>query len=169
MGTGSRGPGFRGIAAPLSVPDARWRHRGLCQPERAPVPRRPGSARGGGTPAIVEVIRAGLVFQLKQLVGVDVIRSHEEHYLQRAINAWLQEPSIEMLGYLETERRSIVSFVVGTERAISAPQLRRRPAQRPVRDPVPWRLLLRGSLRTSAAGHRLGPLARLRPRNRSRL
>src|ERR1019366_991116 len=33
---------------------------------------------------------------------------------------------------------------------ISAPQLRRRPAQRPVRDPVPWRLLLRGLLRTSA-------------------
>ena len=66
----------------------------------------------GGTPAIVESIRAGLVFQLKQAVGVDVIRSHEEDYLRRSIGAWLQEPSIEILGNLQAERLSIVSFVV---------------------------------------------------------
>ena len=66
----------------------------------------------GGTPAIVEAIRAGLVFQLKAAVGVEVIRSHEEDYLRRAITAWLQEPSIEILGNLEAERISIVSFVV---------------------------------------------------------
>src|SRR5262249_33476428 len=34
----------------------------------------------GGTPAIVESIRAGLVFQLKQAVGTDVIRAHEEYF-----------------------------------------------------------------------------------------
>ena len=72
----------------------------------------PAQREEGGTPAIVEAIRAGLVFQLKQAVGVDVIRSHEEDYLQRAVNAWLQEPSIEILGNLEAERLSIVSFVV---------------------------------------------------------
>ena len=66
----------------------------------------------GGTPAIVESIRAGLVFQLKQSVGIEVIRSHEEHYLKRAIGAWLQEPAIQILGNLEAERLSIVSFVV---------------------------------------------------------
>jgi len=66
----------------------------------------------GGTPAIVESIRAGLVFQLKQAVGVDVIRSHEEHYLQRAVSVWLKEPAIEILGNLDAERLSIVSFVV---------------------------------------------------------
>ena len=66
----------------------------------------------GGTPAIVESIRAGLVFQLKQSVGVDVIRSHEEHYLRCAVSAWLKEPSIEILGNLDAERLSIVSFVV---------------------------------------------------------
>jgi selenocysteine lyase/cysteine desulfurase len=66
----------------------------------------------GGNPAIVEAIRAGLVFQLKQAVGVDVIRSHEEDYLRRAIGTWLQEPSIEILGNLDAERLSIVSFVV---------------------------------------------------------
>jgi len=72
----------------------------------------PAQREEGGTPAIVEAIRAGLVFQLKQAVGVDVIRSHEEDYLRRAVNAWLQEPSIEILGNLEAERLSIVSFVV---------------------------------------------------------
>ena len=72
----------------------------------------PAQREEGGTPAIVEAIRAGLVFQLKQAVGVDVIRSHEEDYRRRAVNAWLQEPSIEILGNLEAERLSIVSFVV---------------------------------------------------------
>ncbi len=66
----------------------------------------------GGTPAIVESIRAGLVFQLKQSVGIDVIRSHEEHYLRRAVESWQQEPAIEILGNLAAERLSIVSFVV---------------------------------------------------------
>ncbi len=72
----------------------------------------PAQREEGGTPAIVESIRAGLVFQLKQSVGIDVIRSHEESYLQRAVAAWLQEPAIEILGNLDAERLSIVSFVV---------------------------------------------------------
>lgn len=66
----------------------------------------------GGTPAIVEAIRAGLVFQLKDAVGIDVIRAHEEDYLHRAVAAWQEEPTIEILGNLAAERLSIVSFVV---------------------------------------------------------
>ncbi|QLQ11507.1 MAG: aminotransferase class V-fold PLP-dependent enzyme [Nocardioidaceae bacterium] len=66
----------------------------------------------GGTPAIVEAIRAGLVFQLKQAVGVEVIREHEEHYLRRAICAWSQVPTLQILGNTDAERLSIVSFVV---------------------------------------------------------
>jgi selenocysteine lyase/cysteine desulfurase len=66
----------------------------------------------GGTPAIVESIRAGLVFQLKDAVGIDVIRAHEEDYLHRAVAAWRDEPTIEILGNLAAERLSIVSFVV---------------------------------------------------------
>ena len=38
----------------------------------------PAQREEGGTPAIVESIRAGLVFQLKQAVGIDVIRAQEE-------------------------------------------------------------------------------------------
>ena len=66
----------------------------------------------GGTPAIVDAIRAGLVFQLKEAVGIDVIRGHEEDYLRRAVAAWQQEPTIEILGNIAAERLSIVSFVV---------------------------------------------------------
>ena len=68
----------------------------------------------GGTPAIVEAIRAGLVFQLKQAVGIEVIRAHEEYYLRRAVASWLAEPALEILGNLDAERLSIVSFVVRT-------------------------------------------------------
>jgi selenocysteine lyase/cysteine desulfurase len=66
----------------------------------------------GGTPAIVDSIRAGMVFQLKQSVGIDVIREHEDHYLRRAVSAFLDEPAIQILGNLDSERLSIVSFVV---------------------------------------------------------
>ncbi|CAN5898794.1 hypothetical protein BH20ACT6_BH20ACT6_07490 [soil metagenome] len=41
-----------------------------------------------------------------------MIRSREEHYLCRAVSAWAQEPAIEILGNLDAERLSIVSFVV---------------------------------------------------------
>ncbi len=66
----------------------------------------------GGTPAIVDSIRAGLVFQLKQAVGIDVIREHEDHYLRRAVASWLDEPAMQILGNLDADRLSIVSFVV---------------------------------------------------------
>ena len=66
----------------------------------------------GGTPAIVESIRAGLVFQLKQAVGIEVIRAHEEYAVRRALRRWDANPAIEILGNPEAHRLSIVSFVV---------------------------------------------------------
>ncbi len=66
----------------------------------------------GGTPAIVESIRAGLVFQLKAAVGVDEIRRREERFVSRAIEAWDASPNIEILGSHDAERLSIVSFVI---------------------------------------------------------
>jgi selenocysteine lyase/cysteine desulfurase len=65
-----------------------------------------------GTPAIVESIRAGLVFQLKEAVGAEVISAHEHDYVRRAITAWSAVPSIEVLGNLDADRLSIVSFVI---------------------------------------------------------
>jgi hypothetical protein len=66
----------------------------------------------GGTPAIIESIRAGLVFQLKQAVGTEVIRAREERFLRTAVDAWRANPAIELLGSLTAERLSILSFVV---------------------------------------------------------
>lgn len=66
----------------------------------------------GGTPAIVESIRAGLVFALKRAVGTDEIRRREDRLLERAVGAWSAEPALELLGNLEARRLSIVSFVV---------------------------------------------------------
>lgn len=66
----------------------------------------------GGTPAIIESIRAGLVFQLKEAVGADVIKAYEDALLERALTAWRNEPRLEILGNLSAERLSIVSFVI---------------------------------------------------------
>ena len=78
-------------------------HRYLANPEHR---------EEGGTPAIIESIRAGLVFQLKQAVGHDVIRAREETFIKRAIESWSKNPNIVILGNQDAWRLSIVSFVV---------------------------------------------------------
>jgi selenocysteine lyase/cysteine desulfurase len=72
----------------------------------------PAHREEGGTPAIIESIRAGLVFQLQHNVGVDTIRKQEEGFLRRAVAAWREHPNIEILGNLQAERLSIVSLVI---------------------------------------------------------
>ena len=66
----------------------------------------------GGTPAILESIRAGLTFQLKESVGTEAIREREEHFIRRAIERWEKSPHIQLLGNRDAWRLSIVSFVV---------------------------------------------------------
>ena len=66
----------------------------------------------GGTPAIVESIRAGLVFQLKEAVGYEAIRKREHDFIQRAIADWSTNENITILGNRDAWRLSIVSFVV---------------------------------------------------------
>ena len=66
----------------------------------------------GGTPAIVESIRAGLVFQLKEAVGADRIRDLEHGLIRRAIDSWNGNVNVEVLGNADADRLSIVSFVV---------------------------------------------------------
>jgi len=65
-----------------------------------------------GTPAIIESIRAGLVFDLKNAVGIDSIQALEHDFLSRAMTAWQAHPSIQVLGNQASERLSIVSFVI---------------------------------------------------------
>ncbi|MBU8869251.1 MAG: aminotransferase class V-fold PLP-dependent enzyme [Gemmatimonadales bacterium] len=66
----------------------------------------------GGTPAIIESIRAGLVFHLKRAVGENNIEQFEQSFVRRAIEAWSEHPNIEILGNPDAKRLSIVSFVI---------------------------------------------------------
>ena len=66
----------------------------------------------GGTPAIVESIRAGLAFQLKERVGSETIRTLEEAFIGRAMAGWADEPGIGILGNPALPRLSIVSFTI---------------------------------------------------------
>jgi selenocysteine lyase/cysteine desulfurase len=64
----------------------------------------------GGTPAIVESIRAGLVFALKERVGVAEIRRREHDFARRALASLGGNPNIEILGNTSVERLPIVSL-----------------------------------------------------------
>lgn len=66
----------------------------------------------GGTPNILGTIRAGLVFQLKDAVGPDLIEQKEEEFIRRAIDAWRDEENLVILGNPDLWRLSIVSFVI---------------------------------------------------------
>ena len=72
----------------------------------------PVAREEGGTPGIVESVRAGLVVALKQAVGTDLIREREQRFLRRALERWRRNPNLELLGNLEADRLPIVSFRV---------------------------------------------------------
>ena len=70
----------------------------------------PVAREEGGTPAIVESIRAGLVFGLKQAIGTDLIAVREERLWQQALRRWEPSPRIEILGSRQARRLAVVSF-----------------------------------------------------------
>jgi len=69
----------------------------------------------GGTPAIIESVRAGLVFQLKNAVGEDTIHQLETRFIKKTIARWSKNPNIFILGSHNAKRLSIVSFVIRYE------------------------------------------------------
>lgn len=72
----------------------------------------PVAREEGGTPAIVESIRAGLVFAVKDAVGTDVIQASERRLWHEAMTRWAHHSAIEVLGNPHADRLSIVSFRV---------------------------------------------------------
>ncbi|KAK3595795.1 hypothetical protein CHS0354_025432 [Potamilus streckersoni] len=66
----------------------------------------------GGTPAIIESIRTGMVFQLKQAVGTDVIEEREAELCRRALGIWEDNPNLIILGSHSAKRVTIFSFLV---------------------------------------------------------
>ena len=76
-------------------------HRYIDEPERR---------EEGGTPAIIESIRAGLAFKLQQEVGTENIERREADFVERALRYFKDCPNLEVLGNLEAPRLSIVSL-----------------------------------------------------------
>ena len=70
----------------------------------------PVAREEGGTPAIVESIRAGLVFALKQAVGTGLIAAREEQLWRHVLRRWAGSPGIEVLGSHQAARLAVISF-----------------------------------------------------------
>jgi selenocysteine lyase/cysteine desulfurase len=64
----------------------------------------------GGTPSIVESIRAGLAFMVKRDVGPDLIHARHAAVTERVIERWRDHPTLELLGSLDAPRLPIFSF-----------------------------------------------------------
>lgn len=64
----------------------------------------------GGTPAIVESIRAGLVFSLQQQVGIDLIQAQEQATADTVMKRLQACPNIEVLGSPDAHRLPIFSL-----------------------------------------------------------
>ena len=78
----------------------------------------PAIREEGGTPAIVESIRAGLVFALKEAVGAEEIRRRERAFARRALASWATNPNLRILGNPELERLAIVTLGVRHPRGL---------------------------------------------------
>ena len=66
-----------------------------------------------GTPGVLQTLKAGLVFQIKDAVGTDVIHAREHEYARRALRSWGENDNIELLGNPDPDSRvGIISFNV---------------------------------------------------------
>ena len=64
-----------------------------------------------GTPGVLQTLKAALVFQIKDRVGVDVIEKRERELTKRALESWGSDENIEVLGNPDPEQRvGIMSF-----------------------------------------------------------
>ncbi|KAL5112453.1 tRNA-cytidine 32 2-sulfurtransferase [Taenia crassiceps] len=66
----------------------------------------------GGTPAIIESIRAGMVIQLKEAIGSKLIQKREEELVRMAWTKFSQCPNLVILGGSKAKRIAIFSFLV---------------------------------------------------------
>ena len=64
-----------------------------------------------GTPGVLQILKAGMAFQLKDQLGVEAIEERERALLARTFKRWRNNANIEILGNPDPDRRiSIVSF-----------------------------------------------------------
>ncbi|MEJ2383017.1 MAG: aminotransferase class V-fold PLP-dependent enzyme [Xanthomonadales bacterium] len=64
-----------------------------------------------GTPGVLQILKAGLAFQVKDAIGVETIEAREHALVERTLARWRGSERIEILGNPDPERRiAIVSF-----------------------------------------------------------
>jgi len=64
-----------------------------------------------GTPGVLQILKAGLAFELKDYIGVETIEKRERDLLKKVFDRWLASTRIEILGNPDPERRvGIISF-----------------------------------------------------------
>ncbi|KAJ0097211.1 hypothetical protein Patl1_27882 [Pistacia atlantica] len=66
----------------------------------------------GGTPQIIQTIRAALAFWVKEYIGYEVIEKQEDIYIERALERLLPNRNIEVLGNITNKRQAILSFLI---------------------------------------------------------
>ena len=66
----------------------------------------------GGTPPIIQTVRAALAFWVKEYIGYKEIEKREHMYINKALKRLKSNPNIEILGNLSTKRQAILSFVI---------------------------------------------------------
>ncbi len=65
----------------------------------------------GGTPGILQTLKAAMVFDIKDSIGIEKLEAREQALTRRAIQRWSAHPNIEVLGNPDPERRvGIISF-----------------------------------------------------------
>jgi hypothetical protein len=70
-----------------------------------------------GTPGVLQTLKAGLVFEIKDRVGVDVIERREHEFTSRAMKSWGDNDNIEILGNPDASLRvGIISFNIKDDR-----------------------------------------------------
>jgi len=117
----------------------------------------PETREDGGTPAIVESIRAGVGFALKDALGTDLIEECETRAWHEARDRLAQEPGIRVLGDTAAARLPVVSQATSSQSnsvtlarlplALTGPQSTRRGCRvaaalnrAPRRRTCPWRV-----------------------------
>ncbi|XP_028766085.1 uncharacterized protein LOC114723983 [Neltuma alba] len=68
----------------------------------------------GGTPQIIQTVRAALAFWVKEYIGYEEIENREQSFIKKALERFLPNPNIEVLGNLSTKRQAILSFLIYT-------------------------------------------------------
>lgn len=77
-----------------------------------------------GTPGILQTIKAALVIDLKDAIGIGKIEEKELDITTQALNQFSKNPNIEILGPLEPSKRiAIISFMIKHENKYLHPKL----------------------------------------------